>query len=130
MKVFFNWSSSMRLLVVLMVIAGLAGCGSDARLKSTPVSVTGKVSQAGQPVGGMVMIFQPLGDGHVRELPIQKDGTFSGELICGKYAYYVAKPTIPVASQAVGKLAPKYFAADLSRTVTVEPGQQLAIVLD
>ena len=120
----------MRLLVVLIAIAGLAGCGSDARLKNTPVSITGKVSQAGQPVGGMVMIFQPLGDGHVRELPIQKDGTFSGELISGKYAYYVAKPTAPATAQALRNLPPKYFEADLSRTVAVEPDNQIAIELN
>lgn len=120
----------MRMLVVLMVIAGLAGCGSDARLKGTPVSVTGRVSQGGQPVGGMVMIFQPLGDGHVREFPVQKDGTFNGELISGKYAYYVAKPTAPAAAQALRNLPPKFFEADLSRTVAVESGNPIAIELN
>jgi hypothetical protein len=120
----------MRLLVVLILIAGLAGCGSDARLKRTPVSVTGKVSQAGQPFGGMVMVFQPLGDGHVREFPVQTDGSFSGELISGKYAYYVAKPTAPVAAPALKKVAPKYFEADLSRTVAVEAGNPIAIELN
>lgn len=120
----------MRLLVVLLLIIGQVGCGSDVRLKNAPVSVTGKVSKGGQPVGGMVMIFQPLGDGHVREFPIQKDGTFSGELISGKYAYYVAKPTAAVAAQAVRNLAPKFFEADLSRTVLVESGNPIAIELN
>jgi hypothetical protein len=120
----------MRVLLVLILLVGLAGCGSDAKLKNAPVSVTGKVSQAGQPVGGMVMIFQPLGDGHVREFPIQKDGTFSGELISGRYAYYVAKPTAPAAAQALKNVSPKFFEADLSRTITAEPGALLAIALD
>jgi hypothetical protein len=78
----------------------------------------------------MVMVFQPLGDGHVREFPIQKDGSFNGEMISGKYAYFVAKPAIPTAAQALKTLAPKYFEADLSRTVEVEPGALLAIALD
>jgi hypothetical protein len=120
----------MRVQIVLMLLVVLAGCGADAKLKNTPVSVTGKVSQGGQPVGGMVMVFQPLGDGHVREFPIQKDGTFSGEMISGKYAYYVAKPTAPAAAQALQRLSPKFFEADLSRTVTVEPETLLAISLD
>jgi hypothetical protein len=120
----------MRLFIVLMFIVSLTGCGSNADLKNAPVAVSGSVSQGGQPVGGMVMIFQPLGDGHVREVPIQKDGTFNGELISGKYAYYVAKPTAPTAAQALRKLAPKYFEADLSRTVAVEDGNPIAIELN
>lgn len=78
----------------------------------------------------MVMIFQPLGDGHVREFPIHKDGTFNGELICGEYAYCVAKPGVHRAAQSPKKLSPKYFEANLSRTVTVEPDKLLAIALD
>ena len=77
-----------------------------------------------------MMIFQPLGDGHVREFPVQKDGTFNGELVSGEYAYYVAKPTVPAAAQRSENSPAKYFEADLSRTVTVEPGIQLAIALD
>jgi hypothetical protein len=78
----------------------------------------------------MVMIFQPLGDGHVREFPIQKDGTFRGELISGKYAYYVARPTAPAAAPSLKNLSPKFFEADMSRTVTVEPDTLVAIALD
>ena len=120
----------MRLFVVLMLTLGLLGCGSQAKLNGSPVSVSGKVSQGSQPVSGIVMIFQPLGDGHVREFPIHKDGTFNGELVSGEYAYYVAKPTVHSATQSPRRLAPKYFEADLSRTVAVEPGNQLAIALD
>ena len=120
----------MRLNIVLILMVGVLGCSSEVQRKAAPVTVTGKVSQSGQPLGGMVMIFQPLGDGHMREFPVQKDGTFNGELISGKYAYYVAKPTIPVAAQALKKLSPQYFEADLARTVIVEPDQQLAIELN
>jgi hypothetical protein len=118
----------MRSFIVLLLIAGLVGCGSQVRLKGAPVSVSGKVSQGGQPVGALVMVFQPLGDGHVREFSVQKDGTFNGELVSGEYAYYVAKPA--AAAQAPKKLSPKYFEADLSRTVAVEAGKQLTIALD
>ena len=120
----------MRLFIVLMLALGLLGCGSQSKMKASAVSVSGKVSQGSQPVGGMVLIFQPLGDGHVREFSIRKDGTFNGELVSGEYAYYVAKPAVLNAGRAPRKLSPQYFEADLSRTVTVEPDQLLAIALD
>ena len=120
----------MRLVTVSVLIVGLAGCGSGMKLKGSPVNLSGKVSRGGQPVTGMVMIFHPLGDGHVREFPLRKDGTFNGELICGEYAYYLAKPNVARAAQLPIKLSPKYFEADLARTVTVEPDKLLAIALD
>jgi hypothetical protein len=120
----------MRLFIALMLTVGLTGCGSRAKLKGSPVSVSGKVSQGSQPVSGMVMIFQPLGDGHVREFSIRKDGTFNGELVSGEYAYYVAKPAVRGSAPPPMRLAPKYFEADLSRTVMVEPDKMLAIALD
>jgi hypothetical protein len=120
----------MRSFVVLTIIVGLVGCGAEVKLKGASTSVSGKVSQGNLPVGGVVMIFQPLGDGHVREFPTRKDGTFSGELISGEYAYYIAKPTARSAAQPPIRLSPQYFEADLSRTVTVEPDKQLAIALD
>ncbi len=78
----------------------------------------------------MVMVFQPLGDGHVREFPIQKDGRFKGELITGEYAYFVSKSTVANSGPAPAKLSPQYYEADLSRTVTVEPDKLLAVALD
>lgn len=120
----------MRLFVLLLLIAGLVGCGSKARLRGTPVSVSGKVSKSGQPLAGVVMVFQPLGDGHVREFPVGKDGSFRGELISGEYTYYVGRSTAPSGAQVLSKLSPKYRQADLSRTVSVEPAKQLAIALD
>lgn len=120
----------MRSCVVCILVCGFVGCGSHVRLKGTPVSVAGKVSQNGRPVGGLVMIFQPLGDGHMREFPIQKDGSFKGEMISGEYAYFVSKRTGASVGQVPTKLAPQYFEADLSRTVTVEPDKLLAVALD
>jgi hypothetical protein len=126
----FSWRAPMRSTIVLTLIAGLAGCSSEVRLKDAPVSMSGKVTHGGQPASGVVMVFQPLGDGHVRELPVRKDGTFNGELVSGEYLYYVAKTTVPGAALTLRKLPPKYFEADLSRTVNVEPGIEFAIALD
>src|SRR3954453_21339008 len=105
----FKRRGRMRLFVTSILVVGLAGCSSQMKLKGPSVSLSGKVLRGGQPVSGMVMIFHPLGDGHVREFPLRKDGTFNGELICGEYAYYVAKSNVPGAAQAPLKLSPKYF---------------------
>ena len=120
----------MRLLVASILIVGLAGCSSGMKLKGPPVNVSGKVLRGSRPVTGIVMIFHPLGDGHVRQFPLHRDGTFNGELICGEYAYYIAKPNVAGAVQAPIKLSAKYFEADLARTVTVEPDKLLAIALE
>src|SRR3954469_16610485 len=110
----------MRLFIVLILAVGFSGCGSQVKLKGPPVSVSGKVSQSGQAIAGVMMVFQPLGEGHVREFPLRKDGSFNGEMISGKYAYYLAKPVTFGATPVLKKLCPKYFEADISRTVTVE----------
>jgi hypothetical protein len=120
----------MRLHILLLLVAGLVGCGSKAQLRGTPVSVSGKVSQSGQPLAGVVMVFQPLGDGHVREFLIGKDGSFKGELISGEYTYFVGRAIAPNGAQLLSKIPPAYLHADLSRTVAVEPDKQLAIALD
>lgn len=119
-----------RVLLATLLLVGLIGCGAEVKLKGAPVSVSGKVSQGGKPLGGIVMVFQPLGDGHVRELPIQKDGSFQGQLVSGEYAYFVAKPVMAAGVQAVRQVAPKYMEADLARTITVAADQPLAIALD
>ena len=119
----------MRLWTLVMIGFCFVGCSSEVKLKPTPMSISGKVSQSGQPLGGLMMVFQPLGDGHVREFPLRKDGTFSGELVPGEYAYYLAGRTGIGASKAP-RLSAEYFVADMSRTVTVEPDKLLAIALN
>jgi hypothetical protein len=76
------------------------------------------------------MCFVGAEDGHLREFPISKDGSFKGELVTGQYAYYLAKRVAPGAIQQQPKLASKYFEADMSRTVSVQPDQLLEIVLN
>ena len=120
----------MRLYTALILMVGFLGCGSKVQLKDIPVSIAGKLFRSGQPFGGVVLVFQPLGDGHVRELPVRMDGTFNGEFISGQYAYFVARHNVGTGARALRTVSPKYFEADLSRTVAVEPGKQLAIALD
>lgn len=121
---------SLRLLLVFVLAASLVGCGSHASMKQPPVDVTGKLSRGGQPLGGVVMVFQPLGDGHMRELPVGADGSFRGAIVSGEYAYYVAQPASQVPGSSIAAVSPEYFQPQMSRTVMVEPGKELAIALD
>lgn len=116
-------------LCYLLVIA-VVGCGSHVGLKRPPAPVSGKLSRGGQPVGGILVVFQPLGDGHTRELPVAQDGTFRGEFVAGEYAYYVAKTTAATAGQTATAIAPEHYQPQMSRTVMVEPGKELTIALD
>jgi hypothetical protein len=113
-----------------MLLFSFLGCGSEVKLNETPVAVSGKVSKDSQPIGDIVMVFQPLGDGHVRELPVNKDGTFDARLVAGEYAYYVAKPSTADAAKKMRKVSPEYFQGNLSRTVAVTGDQPLTIALD
>ena len=106
------------------------GCSQPTRLHEAPVTVTGKVSQGGQAVGDVQVSFQPLQHGHPVSLPVSADGTFQGELIPGNYAYFVAKSATPKSESSIKKIAPKYLEASLTRSIEVQPGQELAIALD
>lgn len=120
----------MRNVFLSLLVIGIAGCGSQVGLKEQAAAVTGRLSHGGQPVGGLLVVFQPLGDGHMRELPVAKDGTFRGDFVSGEYAYYVARPAAAVAGQPQAAIAPEYYQPQMSRTVLVESGRELAIELD
>jgi hypothetical protein len=99
-------------------------------MRGAPVSVKGKVSQAGQPVGNVAVSFQPLDSGHMKSLPVNSDGTFQGELLGGKYAYSIVASTSSASQQALSKIAPQFLEPNMGRTVEIQAGQELQIVLD
>ena len=121
----------MRNFIAVMIVLAAMGCGaSQPGLKNTPVGVTGKVSQGGQPVGNVAVSFHPIDHGHLTNLQVGPDGTLEGELISGTYAYSIAQSTTADSIQAIGKVAPQYLKPDLQRTVKVEAGQEVLIALD
>jgi hypothetical protein len=65
----------------------------------------------------------------MKSLPVKPDGTFQGELITGKYAYSIVASS-PESQPALSKIAPRFLQASTDRTVQIEPGQELQIVLD
>jgi hypothetical protein len=120
-----------RYLVATFLVLGAIGCGApQPGLKGAPVSVRGNVSQAGQPIGNIAVSFHPLDHGYLTNLEVRSDGTFQGELISGTYAYSIAQSTTKDSMQTLRTIAPRYIEPDLQRTVNVEAGQEVHIVLD
>ncbi len=118
-------------LLATFMMLGAIGCGApQPGLKGAPVNVSGKVSQSGQPVGNITVSFHPLDNGHLTNLEVKPDGTFQGELISGKYAYSIVQSTPNDATPSAPSIAPEYMQPDLQRTVSVEAGQALEIVLN
>jgi hypothetical protein len=121
-----------RLYATLFAFIGATatGCSDVTRLKDEPVGISGKVSQAGKPVGNVVVWFHPLDNGHVENLPVNADGTFMGQLIAGNYSYYVGSSLAQNSMAALKKIDPKYHQPDFARSVAVEFGKEIVLALD
>src|SRR5215213_11587340 len=98
----------LKAIMLAAVAAGAVGCTDAPTLKEGPVSVSGKVSQGGKPVGNVIVWFHPLDNGHLKSLPVNADGSFLGELVGGNYSYYVAQSSAPSSAAALKKIDPKY----------------------
>lgn len=119
-------------LLLLLVTASLVGCSYAVELKGEPALVQGKIAGSnGRPVGRVLLTLQPLEDGHLTPLEVSADGRFQGELVPGKYAYYVGKSSRSKSStQALKGVDAKFFEPDMSRTIMVASGTELNIALD
>jgi hypothetical protein len=115
---------------LLLLTIGAVGCSRSAAPRSAPVTVTGKVTRSGQPVGDLVVTFQPMDVGHPGIFPVKADGTFQGDLIEGKYMYYVAKGAMPSSPAVLAKIDAKFQEPTLERSIAVAPNQEIQIALD
>jgi hypothetical protein len=116
----------MRNCVLVLGLMTLIGCGATAPQLAGPVTVNGKVSSGGKPVGGVVLNLQPLEDGYEKKIEVEPDGTFTVETHAGKYAYYFTPKS------GTSKLPTEVASlreANLERTVTVASGQELLVNL-
>jgi hypothetical protein len=113
--------SMCRLCFAMLGLVLLAGCGPKIELKSDPVSVSGKLTLSGGAVGDVLLTLQPLDNGHMVPMKVGADGSFSGKVIPGKYAYFVtANEDNP---GAIDKVPADFRQASMDRTVTVSSGQ-------
>ncbi len=116
--------------LMVLTMTTTMGCSTNPGLRTESEKVFGKLSQGdGKVIGNVGLTLQPLDNGFVTTFQVAGDGTFQGEAIPGKYAYFIAKSTAKNADQALKKIDSQYLEANMSRTVVVEPGKELSLVL-
>ena len=116
--------------LLILTLTMSVGCSNSPGLRSESEKVTGKLSQGdGKAVGNVGLTLQPLDNGFVTVFQVAEDGTFQGEAIPGKYAYFVGKSNAKNADQALKKIDTQYLEANMNRTVVVEPGKAISLVL-
>jgi hypothetical protein len=117
--------------IILLLLLGLTfGCSTNPGLRTEPGVVEGKLeSSDGKVVGNVGLTFQPLDNGFVTTLQVAEDGSFKGDLVPGKYAYYVGKSSSKNADQSLKKVDSKFQEADMSRTVVIEASKPVSLVL-
>lgn len=118
-----------KVLFCVMGCLALTGCGgmSPAQIEG-PVNVKGSVlNSAGKPVGDVAMNLQPLETGYAKTVEVKSDGTFAVETHAGPYAYYFTPKS---GAKSTPKDVANYLQANLKRTVVVNNGHELKIVVD
>lgn len=109
-----------RLLVFALLFVGL-GCGMNPGRVADPVSVSGKVTFAdGKPVRDVILTLQPMDAGNMAGLKIGTDGAFRGDVVPGKYAYYLTAQD--GRRGALAAIPEPFRSAHLDRTVEVKAG--------
>jgi hypothetical protein len=106
-----------RLLTMLMGLAFLIGCGPKIEMLTDPISISGKLTTGGAPLGGVSLTLQPLETGHPTQMQVGADGSFSGKVIPGKYTYFVSANEMD--PTAIDKVGAKFRDADMTRTITI-----------
>ena len=120
----------MRYLICLLMFSIVAGCSGNPGIRSESGKVAGKLASGdGKKIGNVGLTLQPLDNGFVTTLQVAEDGSFEGEMIPGKYAFFIGKSAAKNAEQSLKKVDPKFYEANLTRTVVVQPGQELRIEL-
>ncbi|MFY8199155.1 MAG: hypothetical protein ACOVLE_00685 [Pirellula staleyi] len=115
---------------MIALIVAFVGCSTSAPQMGASTELKGNIKKAGKPIGDVLLTLQPMGDGHVVPLTVAVDGTFKGEVVPGKYAYYIGKSASKASEQAIKQVDAKYYEGNMSRTVMVESGKDLVITLD
>jgi hypothetical protein len=121
----------MRIALLVLSLITCVGCGSSGTPLPTPVTVNGKLEMSdGKPIGGLQLTLFPLEGQHPAYIPVAEDGTFKVETISGKYSYSVGKSSAKNSEATLKKVNPKFYEADLTRSVVVQSGQELKVTLE
>lgn len=104
----------------------LAGCGGGLVPESgETVQVSGKVSAPqGKSVNGFQIFFQATGGkGQQVQFPLSADGSFSGQMVKGKYSYYLIPGKGTATEKALESFPDAYRQGSLDRQVDVKGGE-------
>ncbi len=113
------------LLVVVAAAVALTGCGPTVPDPGEEVQVTGKVpAPAGKSVAGYNIAFQATG-GKARQasFPLAADGSFSGQMMKGKYSYYLTPGKGAATEKALEAFPEPYRQGSLDRQIDVNGGE-------
>lgn len=120
----------MRTLLLIFLLGLSFGCGSAGTPMAEMTAIKGKLANSGgKPIGGVLLTLHPLEGQHPTYLQVADDGTFKGDAVTGKYAYFVGKSTAKNSEKKLKQVDAKYYGADLARTVVVQAGQEMRISL-
>jgi pyridoxine 5'-phosphate synthase PdxJ len=120
----------MKNLIGIVLVLMVVGCSSSVKLLDQAGKISGKLTSSdGQAVANVSLTFQPLETGLPATVQVSEQGAFELEMHAGKYAYFVGKSTAKSGEQALKKVDAKFYEPDMSRTVVVQPGQELSVVL-
>jgi hypothetical protein len=126
----------MNRLVFGVVLALGVGC---QKVTVTPteasVPVSGTLTYAGKPLTGVRIRGQAIEKGGPFGFPVSADGKFSGNVVPGKYAWYVdvvteEGPGVKKAESALQKVPDKYREPDLTRVFEVKGGETLTLKVE
>ncbi|MFN5104746.1 MAG: hypothetical protein ACK5GJ_18295 [Planctomycetota bacterium] len=112
----------MRSFLVLGLICLFSGCAPKVEMLGEPVSVSGKLTKSGQPLGNVTLMLQPLEKGHPVPLKVGADGSYKGSVVPGKYAYFLM-PLDEANAAVLNGVDASLKEANMQRTITVAPGQ-------
>lgn len=117
----------------LSVILGMTfpfcftGCGGKPELLREPVDVSGKVTKPdGSPLAGASITFRPFSLAHPMTFKTDKEGNFKGQLVPGKFMYFIPDDISPNMVKGVDA---KFMSPSEDRSIEVAAGATLNIEL-
>ncbi|MFY7893074.1 MAG: hypothetical protein ACOVOJ_10310 [Pirellula sp.] len=114
--------TSLRSFLVLGLICLFSGCAPKVELLNEPVSVSGKLTKSGQPLGNVTLMLQPLEKGHPVPLKVGADGSYKGSVVPGKYAYFLM-PLDEANAAVLNGVDASLKEANMQRIIALQPGQ-------
>ncbi len=126
-----TWSHPLLIAVLMLAVPACSGSPGTVPA-SKPFSGTVKTAD-GKPVGNVLVHFHPTKPGYSCAAEVDAAGSFTSEAPPGTYAYSVRRSEKAKAKDsdaALKTVTAKYQETDLKRTVTIDGGATVAIVLE